>query len=46
MQRSFLFERDVCTGLGDRLGLVLTLAALARLEDAVVVLHLAKFYGD
>ena len=37
MPGSFLFERDICTGLGDRLGLVLTLAAFARLEDAVVV---------
>ena len=37
MPASFLFERDICTGLGDRLGLVLTLATFARLEDAVVV---------
>jgi len=32
----FQFERDICTGLGDRLGLILTLAALARVENASV----------
>ena len=32
----YLYPRDVCTGLGDRLGLVLTLSALASLENATV----------
>ena len=34
--QQFTFERDICTGLGDRLGLILTLAALARVENASV----------
>ncbi len=33
----FLFDRAICTGLGDRLGTMLTLAALAKLENAWVV---------
>lgn len=34
---SYIFDRPICTGLGDRLGTMLSLAALARLENATVV---------
>ena len=37
MAITFLFDRAICTGLGDRLGTMLTLAALAKLENARVV---------
>lgn len=33
---SYIFDRPICTGLGDRLGTMLSLAALARLENATV----------
>jgi hypothetical protein len=32
----YLFDRPICTGLGDRMGTMLSLAALARLENATV----------
>jgi hypothetical protein len=35
--RRYLFDRDICTGLGDRLGVLLSLAALARMDGATVV---------
>ena len=34
--QQFYFNRDICTGLGDRLVVILTLAALARVENASV----------
>jgi hypothetical protein len=33
----YLFDRAICTGLGDRVGTLLTLAALARIHDSKVV---------
>lgn len=33
---SYIYDRPICTGLGDRLGTMLSLAALARLENATV----------
>ena len=36
-RKEYLFDRAICTGLGDRLGTLLTLAALARMEKARVV---------
>lgn len=35
--RTYVFDRPICTGLGDRIGTMLSLAALARLENATVV---------
>jgi hypothetical protein len=32
----FLFDRPICTGLGDRVGTMLSLAALARVENATI----------
>jgi len=32
--RLYLFDRPICTGLGDRVGTMLALAALARVENA------------
>lgn len=37
MSGVYLYDRPICTGLGDRMGLIFTLAALARLENATVV---------
>jgi hypothetical protein len=34
--QDFLFDRPICTGLGDRVGTMLTLAALARHHNATV----------
>lgn len=34
---SYIYDRPICTGLGDRVGTMLSLAALARLENATVV---------
>ena len=34
--RLFLFDRSICTGLGDRVGTMLSLAALARVENASI----------
>jgi hypothetical protein len=34
--REYLFDRPICTGLGDRLGVVLSLAALAEIEKATI----------
>ena len=34
--RTYVFDRPICTGLGDRFGTMLSLAALARLENATV----------
>ena len=34
--REYALDRDICTGLGDRLGVLLTLAALAHLENVSV----------
>ena len=34
--RHFLFDRPICTGLGDRVGTMLSLAALARVENATI----------
>ncbi len=33
----FLFDRPICTGLGDRVGTMLSLAALARLENGSII---------
>lgn len=35
--RDYFFDRAICTGMGDRVGTMLTLAALARSEGAKVV---------
>lgn len=35
--RKYLFDRAICTGLGDRVGSMLTLAALARMKGVQVV---------
>ena len=35
--RDYLFDRAICTGMGDRVGTLLTLAALARSEGGTVV---------
>jgi hypothetical protein len=37
IERKYFFDLDICTGMGDRVGTILTLAALARLEGARVV---------
>ncbi len=34
--QDFLFDRPICTGLGDRVGIMLSLAALARHHNASV----------
>lgn len=34
--RLYLFDRPICTGLGDRVGTMLSLAALARVENASI----------
>lgn len=34
--QDFLFDRAICTGLGDRVGVMLTLAALARHHNATI----------
>jgi hypothetical protein len=34
--QDFLFDRPICTGLGDRVGVMLTLAALARVNNATI----------
>jgi hypothetical protein len=34
--RLYLFDRHICTGLGDRVGTMLSLAALARVEKASI----------
>ena len=42
--RDYLFDRAICTGLGDRVGTMLTLAALARLEDGKVVFQWCNYH--
>ena len=42
--RDYLFDRGICTGLGDRVGTMLTLAALARIEGATVVFQWCNFH--
>lgn len=44
--RDYLFDRAICTGLGDRVGTMLTLAALARLEDCKVVFQWCNNHGE
>ncbi len=34
--QDFLLDRPICTGLGDRVGVILTLAALARFNNATI----------
>ena len=36
---NYLFDRPICTGLGDRLGVSLSLSALAYLEPATTTVH-------
>jgi hypothetical protein len=35
----YLFDRPICTGLGDRLGIILSLSALAYLEPTTTTVH-------
>lgn len=35
-ERLYLYDRPICTGLGDRVGTMLSLAALARVENASI----------
>jgi hypothetical protein len=37
IERQYFFDLEICTGMGDRVGTMLSLAALARLEGARVV---------
>jgi hypothetical protein len=36
----WLYERPICTGLGDRLGTIIALSALASLHNASYVIHM------